>query len=209
MLFSSSRNNSRNNSSNHSRSGERKENKSINSINSSSTSYNNSPCNLSVEPNETDSFQSQPNFFRSTAYIPSLFPLHRLTLPQARSSNEELSPSVSAIVIPPVLCCIEMSLQNGDIDISNENSGGNLSSKEEQLSSLPVSSTPEITGNMLPRMIKFATPNINGVRTPCSSPSKSVTTELGTPKNKVSSLTVTLSPDGHVSDIRRINFPSY
>ncbi|XP_034237419.1 RILP-like protein homolog isoform X2 [Thrips palmi] len=131
-----------------------------------------------AESSEADGRQ----LYRSTAFIPSLFPLHRIPLAQT------IPPSVSSIVLPPTFRDVEVPLMNSSDSNSSERDGGRSS---------PFSSTPEVPGSMCPRLIKFATPNINGVRTPCTSPPKS---ECTTPKNRVS-IRMTLSPDGRVSCI--------
>ncbi|KAK3927371.1 RILP-like protein-like protein [Frankliniella fusca] len=123
---------------------------------------------------------------RSTAFVPSLFPLHRLPLPQMCVADEEFASSaLSVVVIPPANCGLEVPLDSNTSEL-------------EQVRSAPVSSTPENAGFMNPRLIKFSTPNINGIRTPCTSPSKG--SSESTPK-KVSSVMVTLSPDGREEEL--------
>lgn len=147
--------------------------------------------NLLESSARNDNFQ--PPSFRSTAFIPSLFPIHRLPLPQMLISNEEHCPSVSSIAIPPSLLNLEVPLQDE-----------HYPSELDGVSSSPISSTPE--SFMMPRMIKFATPTINGVRTPLNSPLKlDALPESTTPKK--SSVIMTLSPDGRISSIKH-NCPS-
>ncbi|KAJ1524504.1 hypothetical protein ONE63_010996 [Megalurothrips usitatus] len=136
------------------------------------------------DPSEEDD-KSNSSLFRSTAFIPSLFPLHRLSVSQRLSISEEFSPALSSVVFPPTVRDLEVPL--------------NREESNEQAQTY-ASSTPETLSNMHPRLLKFATPTINGVRTPCGSPSKS-STECTTPVNRVSSVMVTLSPDGTVSHI--------
>lgn len=133
-------------------------------------------------PESSEANTRRPTFYRSTAFVPSLFPLHRIPLPQT------VSPSVSSIELPPSFRDVEVPF----VDCSDSNS-----SEQDEDHVSPISSTPEVSGSMCPRVIKFATPNINGVRTPCTSPSKS---DCNTPKNRVS-IRMTLSPDGRVSSI--------
>ncbi|XP_026278870.1 RILP-like protein homolog isoform X1 [Frankliniella occidentalis] len=180
---SASRSASRSTSSSSSRNKSRHDSTSAQS-NASGSNFN-SFNNLS-QHSEGDSTQPRPSLFRSTAFIPSLFPLHRLPLPQVFAADEDFaSPALSVVVIPPTVRDLEVPLDSN-------------SSEHEQVCSSLVSSTPENTGYMNPRWLKFSTPNINGVRTPCTSPSKD--SAECTPK-RVSSVMVTLSPDGRVSHI--------